>query len=204
MPSSESEVAVCVHRCPYCHTAAAPARYAVVCQLCLARHHGECWSEAGRCSSCGSDRPLRGEPAPASAASARRARRWPWVLLGLCLALAPRLALWLTRGEDVQRFLERHARAGWEVSQIDFWQNAERGHPERAYDQLTLAAPRRLHDGVRLVVVSEGWLEDPGWGRMKPDGSLQSVPHTSPGSVLVPLGSLVVLTDRGDGWLLRR
>lgn len=39
-------------RCPYCHDEVS-RESAVVCQSCLARHHVDCWDEAGRCSSCG-------------------------------------------------------------------------------------------------------------------------------------------------------
>jgi hypothetical protein len=40
-------------RCPFCHEGCAPEE-SVVCRDCLARHHGPCWDEGGRCSSCGS------------------------------------------------------------------------------------------------------------------------------------------------------
>lgn len=50
-PVSELEVVVPALRCPYCHDACAP-RDSVVCRDCLARHHGECWSERGACSAC--------------------------------------------------------------------------------------------------------------------------------------------------------
>ncbi len=41
-------------RCPYCHDEVAlEAPTWVACAGCLARHHGGCWREAGRCASCG-------------------------------------------------------------------------------------------------------------------------------------------------------
>lgn len=41
-----------VSRCPYCHDDVA-RRESVVCQDCLARHHGACWDAAAACSGCG-------------------------------------------------------------------------------------------------------------------------------------------------------
>lgn len=40
-----------LHRCPYCHDDVAAAE-SVACQGCLARHHGSCWEESGRCATC--------------------------------------------------------------------------------------------------------------------------------------------------------
>lgn len=42
-------------RCPFCHDAVdAQGEAWTACQGCLARHHEACWSENGRCGSCGS------------------------------------------------------------------------------------------------------------------------------------------------------
>ncbi len=38
-------------RCPFCHDDV-DARAAVVCALCLARHHELCWDEGGACGAC--------------------------------------------------------------------------------------------------------------------------------------------------------
>lgn len=56
-------------RCPYCHDDVRPDA-ATVCADCLARHHAECWSERGCCSSCSAARPL--VPASASSETERR------------------------------------------------------------------------------------------------------------------------------------
>lgn len=42
-----------VNRCPFCHETVHSAE-SVVCQDCLARHHEDCWTEGGACSSCSS------------------------------------------------------------------------------------------------------------------------------------------------------
>lgn len=40
-------------RCPYCHEQVALERDDwLACAGCLARHHGACWGEAGRCAAC--------------------------------------------------------------------------------------------------------------------------------------------------------
>jgi DNA-directed RNA polymerase subunit RPC12/RpoP len=50
-------------RCPYCHdSCTAETAGAIVCQVCLSRHHGACWREATSCASCGSKRALKGGP----------------------------------------------------------------------------------------------------------------------------------------------
>lgn len=38
-------------RCPFCHEDV-DARACVVCALCLARHHDDCWDEGGACAAC--------------------------------------------------------------------------------------------------------------------------------------------------------
>jgi hypothetical protein len=38
-------------RCPFCHEDV-DARACVVCALCLARHHDDCWTEGGACAAC--------------------------------------------------------------------------------------------------------------------------------------------------------
>lgn len=40
-------------RCPFCHESVdVEAGDVVVCEGCLARHHGACWAESGACSAC--------------------------------------------------------------------------------------------------------------------------------------------------------
>jgi hypothetical protein len=72
---AQVEVARSPVRCPYCHDACSPEDgAAIVCQMCLSRHHGACWREGeSHCASCGSDRALQGaaptiEVAPAELA----------------------------------------------------------------------------------------------------------------------------------------
>jgi len=74
-----------IHRCPYCHESVAPeATDGVACQQCLARHHGACWRELGRCSACQGTTPLAAAdaarwaelaPVPSVAARDDEARR---------------------------------------------------------------------------------------------------------------------------------
>jgi hypothetical protein len=46
-------------RCPYCHDAVDTGQADwVACSGCLARHHGECWTEGHRCGACGVSEPL--------------------------------------------------------------------------------------------------------------------------------------------------
>ncbi len=46
-------------RCPYCHERIELKEESwLACEACLARHHEACWTEGGRCSSCGSTAPL--------------------------------------------------------------------------------------------------------------------------------------------------
>jgi hypothetical protein len=46
-------------RCPFCHDGVDVEQDAWrACEKCLARHHGACWDEAGRCSACGSSAAL--------------------------------------------------------------------------------------------------------------------------------------------------
>lgn len=46
-------------RCPFCHEGiAVAAEEWLACEGCLARHHAGCWSESGRCASCGGGRSL--------------------------------------------------------------------------------------------------------------------------------------------------
>jgi hypothetical protein len=41
-------------RCPFCHEGVLVSEEAwVACEGCLARHHADCWGEAGRCACCG-------------------------------------------------------------------------------------------------------------------------------------------------------
>lgn len=49
-------------RCPFCHDHCHPAG-AVVCQVCVGRHHAECWDEHGACAACGSGHRLVPETA---------------------------------------------------------------------------------------------------------------------------------------------
>lgn len=53
------------HRCPFCHDQVdAAAQDQVACRGCLARHHGECWREGGRCGACGAKEALSGAGSP--------------------------------------------------------------------------------------------------------------------------------------------
>jgi hypothetical protein len=55
-------------RCPFCHESVDVGQDDwVACAGCLARHHGECWTEGGRCGACKATEPLRRD-APAVAA----------------------------------------------------------------------------------------------------------------------------------------
>ncbi len=41
-------------RCPFCHDAVERSKERwVACEACLARHHADCWHEAGACAGCG-------------------------------------------------------------------------------------------------------------------------------------------------------
>jgi len=40
-------------RCPFCHDQVDVEARWVACRACLARHHPECWGEAGACAGCG-------------------------------------------------------------------------------------------------------------------------------------------------------
>lgn len=89
-------------RCPYCHDAFDD--YGRVCAVCLARHHDDCWVEAGRCASCSGELALalrREDPLPA-----RRVWRaiafmsvTPMGLIGCCSAW-----LWLYNAEAAWRY----------------------------------------------------------------------------------------------------
>lgn len=57
-PPARDDVRVAGNRCPYCHDEVAKEA-ADVCRDCLARHHGGCWIESGRCGACGSEYVLR-------------------------------------------------------------------------------------------------------------------------------------------------
>jgi hypothetical protein len=49
------KLSVALNRCPFCHDdLSAESAGWVACRKCLARHHRDCWLEAGRCSACGS------------------------------------------------------------------------------------------------------------------------------------------------------
>lgn len=52
-------------RCPYCHDECTSEDENVACHECLARHHQACWEEAGRCSSCSSERRMEAVALPA-------------------------------------------------------------------------------------------------------------------------------------------
>ena len=50
-------------RCPFCHSDVVPeAADWVACRACLARHHAPCWSESGRCGTCGHPNALPSSP----------------------------------------------------------------------------------------------------------------------------------------------
>jgi len=63
-------------RCPFCHDGIDVAGEAwVACAGCVARHHAECWDEAGRCGVCrGGERLTREGAAPAAPAAGGRRR----------------------------------------------------------------------------------------------------------------------------------
>jgi hypothetical protein len=54
--SDKSQSRVHVHqsrsRCPFCHESVDVDQQNLVCGLCLARHHSECWDDHGSCSNC--------------------------------------------------------------------------------------------------------------------------------------------------------
>lgn len=53
-PAPRDDVRVAaLSRCPFCHADAGVAASRGVCAACLARHHEACWTETGRCASCG-------------------------------------------------------------------------------------------------------------------------------------------------------
>lgn len=78
--AGEKPVKAVIHRCPFCHEGA-EAEGSVACQGCLARHHEACWTEAGRCGSCGSQQALAPMARPALtvelATKALRERGYP-------------------------------------------------------------------------------------------------------------------------------
>lgn len=60
-------------RCPFCHEEVrVEAGGWLVCALCLARHHQECWQEAARCACCGDVARLAPLQAPVRATPAAR------------------------------------------------------------------------------------------------------------------------------------
>src|SRR5579871_4463817 len=61
-------------RCPFCHAdIAIESEEWVACAACLARHHRECWEEAGACSSCGDEARVENTK-PRSSSERARAR----------------------------------------------------------------------------------------------------------------------------------
>jgi hypothetical protein len=60
-------------RCPFCHDGVDVEQDSWrACEKCLARHHGTCWDEAGRCSACGSTGALTRAPSPAIVVATNR------------------------------------------------------------------------------------------------------------------------------------
>ncbi len=65
-PAERDDVRVATNRCPFCHDEV-EAPSSVVCEGCLARHHGSCWEELGCCGSCrGEQRLERADPTTAN------------------------------------------------------------------------------------------------------------------------------------------
>ncbi|MGE0709785.1 MAG: hypothetical protein AB7N76_21810 [Planctomycetota bacterium] len=77
-------------RCPYCHDTFDD--YGRVCAVCLARHHDDCWSEAGRCASCAGELPLG---IPRDDAATRRVWRWICLLASVPTGAFGVLVGWL-------------------------------------------------------------------------------------------------------------
>lgn len=50
-PVERDDVRLAANRCPYCHDDV-PRQLGVACQVCLARHHPDCWEEGGACAAC--------------------------------------------------------------------------------------------------------------------------------------------------------
>jgi hypothetical protein len=87
------DVRVAVNRCPFCHEdVAAGDATAVVCRACLARHHGGCWSEGGRCGACG------GKDALVTVVPATRTRRVVGVAAMVVVALLAAVGLLVVVG----------------------------------------------------------------------------------------------------------
>jgi hypothetical protein len=84
---------VVVHgaRCPYCRDDVDSATDHRVCQGCLARHHGACWEESGRCAACSGTRALE-TARPVRSGDARRSR--PVVAVAPRPASRPASASW--------------------------------------------------------------------------------------------------------------
>ncbi|MEZ6185527.1 MAG: RING finger protein [Planctomycetota bacterium] len=70
-PERRSDVKVVgsLARCPYCHEDVDQENAWVACAECLARHHTECWDEAGRCASCSASERLTREGSGGGGAS---------------------------------------------------------------------------------------------------------------------------------------
>lgn len=83
-PEPTLELELARNRCPFCHEdVEVSASDWVSCGDCLARHHGACWNESPRCSSCGSERAF-----VAAETGARRAARTPiLVVAGILVVL---------------------------------------------------------------------------------------------------------------------
>lgn len=81
---ARDDVRVLANRCPFCHEdVAVEDDHWVSCRSCQARHHADCWAEAGRCGACGDERKL--VPAAAAAPLPQPewfAARWGWQIAG--------------------------------------------------------------------------------------------------------------------------
>ena len=93
LPAERSDVRVAANRCPFCHEdVQLETSEWVACRSCQARHHRDCWSEAGACGSCGTDvflaepqltpQPPSGRPTSVSVIG------WAWLILGSFLILS--------------------------------------------------------------------------------------------------------------------
>lgn len=53
MEKSRARIKVDKPRCPFCHEAVDAEEDKRACDACMAWHHAECWTEHGRCATCG-------------------------------------------------------------------------------------------------------------------------------------------------------
>lgn len=85
-------------RCPFCHEDVAVEGEWSACSRCLARHHQPCWTEGGRCASCGHDGAVRhGGEAPKKVEDARRRSLGAFAVALLAGVIAPALIVFFVR-----------------------------------------------------------------------------------------------------------